>query len=369
MGKHILYQSIDECLGPARTRFFGSGHRRARHLVRDVTVVPPGLVKPAGVTATVSVAYPRDWSRKAMGEDLRPHLSTIDTLLLGAQLSEVYLAGALGLDADRLRLARLRRVTLHAGAAPQEDLVDLVATAVPLRSVPIQGRDEVGTTFDCSIGAMRARCLVEHAPEQPAGVSGTTIRYDGWDRILAPATDRYYGDGFRHRGVDLTDVVAQLDDRTVSAVAQVRPDATPGSQQGMFPAGLDGAYQPTMSMVEAFVTGLQLAQVLMYELDGVCRQQSGTLWMLNTALEAGPAPVPLDGPTLARFRCPGWRLLPVRDETWRNLDIVGTVGGLSLRSSIAHRLPEAAAAAAKDADPGHVRSMARSVPVAQGVHS
>jgi len=96
MGARLTYARIDDCLGDESTRFFGAGHRRARHTVRDVTVVPAGRGDGA-VTATVDVTYPADWSKKVDGVDIRPHLSSIDTLLLGVQLCEAYLVQAMAL--------------------------------------------------------------------------------------------------------------------------------------------------------------------------------------------------------------------------------------------------------------------------------
>ena len=355
------YRSIDDCLGPARTRFFADGYRRVRYLVRDVVVRPPASAGPAGVTAVVTVEYPRDWSRKVEGVDLRPHLSTVDTLLLAVQLSEAYLAGALGLDEEQRRWARLRKVTLHAGSKPQEDLVGLVAVTIPVACEPTGRGDQVRTTFDSRIGAMRARCHVEHTVVGRAGQAGGPVRYDGLAGLLAPATERYYGEGFHHRGVELTGVAADLAACTASAdvrVRHIRSEAASGAPPWPAGSGVDGAHQPTLTMVEAFVTGLQLAQVLMYPLDNVARQESDTLWMLNTLIEAPPTPAPLDGPTRAHISIPGRRLLPLRGETWRNLDIVGTAGGLSLRSSIAHRLPPDPAAAAH----GKGRPASRPVP-------
>lgn len=334
MPKRLAYRSIDDCLGPAHGRFFGTGYRRARYRIRDVTVVPPDLSESPGVTASVSVAYPPDWSRKGGGANLTPHLSTIDTLLLAAQLGEAYLAGALGLDEERRRRARLRQVILNAGTAPQEELSDIPARVVPVGCEPVTDRGAVLTTFDCRIGLMRARCQVEHASTRPGDQGTTVTRYDGLAALLAPAEQRYYGEAFRHRQVEITGVGVDTVDGTAAATVRIRTDGGVSAD-----AGLDGVYQPTPSMVEAFVTGLQLVQALMYAIDDIPRECSDTLWMRSTVLRSAPVPVPLDGPMPARFSCPGRRLLTLGGETWRNVDVAGDIGGVSLRSSVAHRLP------------------------------
>src|SRR5262249_53707404 len=98
------YECIDDLLGSAAQRFFGDGHRRISQLLRDITVHSDG----AGghrVLGCASVSYPPDWSVKNSAAELRPHLSTIDALLLSVALGECYLAQVRGLDSHQRRRA------------------------------------------------------------------------------------------------------------------------------------------------------------------------------------------------------------------------------------------------------------------------
>ena len=163
----LLYRSMDGVSRIRSGRFFGRGYRRAHHRVEDV-VVTPGRERPA-THARVSIDYPVDWSTKAARNDLRPHLSTVDVLVLGVQLSEAHLAHAYGLDGAQRRAMRLRKVTLRAGGEPQEDLSRLPATAALASTTPEPGgRGSFVSVFDCRIGAMRARCEIEHTITAPA---------------------------------------------------------------------------------------------------------------------------------------------------------------------------------------------------------
>lgn len=317
-GSRLLYGDIEDYLGPAATRFFGAGYRRAHHEVGNVEVTGEG------VTASVSVRYPPDWSRKAAGVDLRPHLSTVDTFVLGAQLAEVYLAGAHGLDASSRRKAWLRRVTIRAGTTPQEDLTDLPAT-LRRRESTTAGVSVV----DCSIGAMRIRLEVSH----PAGGPPVTGRHATLPDALGPAGERYYGTGFSRQSHALTDVDADTSDWTARAAVRL-DDRFTGS------SGIEGAYRPSVSMVDCFVVNLQLAQVLLYELDSLSRTETNTLWMMQTTLAAERPDRPWPAAAVATTALKGSHLLPLNGRTWRNVDITGELGGVSLRSSFAHELPE-----------------------------
>jgi hypothetical protein len=316
----LRHESIDDYLGPAENRFFGSGYRRARYGVSEVVVGPD-----SGTSSTVDVHYPADWSRKDGDADLRPHLSTVDMLVLGVQLGEAHLA--LTLDPAQRRSSWLRAVTLRAGTAPQEHLTGLTGTARPRGTRAVSG-GELVTSYDCAVGAMRARCEIQH----PAGRRPPTeTRYATLDDAIGPAGSRYYGGGLTGRAHRLTDVRTDL--AALRARADLRLDPVAATE------GVDGAHQPAVSLVDAFVADLQLAQVLMYELDAVRRKDSNTLWMLRTVLTASGPHRPAAEPVECRAAITGKRLLPLRGGTWRTVDIEGECAGVSLRAAFAHELP------------------------------
>lgn len=329
----LLYRSIDDYLGPAETRFFGHGYRRAQYRVADITTTPADCAD-AGVRATVTVEYPRDWSVKETDVDLRPHLSTVDMLVLGVQFSELHLAQAYGLDEISRRTAWLRRVTLRAGSAPQEDLVGLAGAAKLRETKPVSDAPNLFVSvYDCRIGQMQARCEIEH---QIVHRADRAKSYESIEEALGPAESRYYGDGFKARQQHIEDV--RVDMATLQSSATVRIEST--EQGHAATGGIDGRYHPSLSMIDCFVVNLQMAQVLMYEMDSVQRQDSNTLWMLRTVLDATRPHRPCTEPLEARASISRKHLLPLRGGTWRNVDIVGDCGGVSLRASFAHELPK-----------------------------
>lgn len=330
-----LYPSIDDYLGPAESRFFGAGYRRADHRVSDVRVRPrdlsDGIADATDVTATVDVAYPVDWSKKVEHIDLRPHLSTIDMLVLGAQLCEAHLAHAQGLSPLARRRAWLRKVTLRSGTAPQEDLCALQGTARLRGRTPVARQTDLAdSTYECAIGLMRARYEIRHETGTPAtaGADFATA-----EQLLGDSRRRYYGEGFKARRHTLEDV--EIDMENLQAAARVRMHTADN-----VPDGLESEYQPNVSFVDCFVVNLQLAQVLMYELDSVSRRNSHTLWMLRTTLQAEDPARPLSVATRAEAAIVDKMLVTLRDAQWREVEIHGHFGGVSLRCSFAHQLPE-----------------------------
>ncbi len=332
----LLYRSIEDYLGSGEQRFFGKGYRRADYRIGDLSVTAGGELD-AGVRGKVSVAYPSDWSTKGDQIDLRPHLSSIDTLVIGAQLSELYLAHVYDFDESMRRDMRLRKVTLRAGSAPQEDLVDISLGAKLRTTRVLEGDgDRCVSTMDCQLGLMRARCEIEHRVAQGSDTPGEYRLVE--DRLGSPVS-RYYGEGFKARKQRIEDV--RIDMEALQADARVHIESIAGLESGV--EGINGRYQPSVSMVDCFVVILQMTQVMMYELDAVRRQDSNTLWMIQTVLEeVGPPSAEETLSVDARSAIRSKHLLPLRGSVWRNLDLVGHCGGISMRSSLAHALPDTA---------------------------
>lgn len=335
-----LYRSIDDYLGPGDSRFFGSGFRRAEYEVTDIAVRAGAIPEPE-IRAWIGVRYPSDWSTKAERTDLRPHLSSIDVMVLAAQLSEIHLAHAYGLDGSQRRMSWLRKVSLRAGKEPQEDLLRISGSAAPVETGSAQAEPAPGpdgmlvSTYDCAIGVMRARCEIVH----PVGRLGPDHAvYLSADDALGPTRVRYFGDGFKARRQVINNVAVDMNDLTASACVQVQP-ITRTAEIVVPTEGMDGGFQPSFSLVDGFVTSLQLGQVLLYELDSIPREHSNTLWMVRSTVEVAGPRRPYAEPMAARTTITRKRLLPLRGATWRNVDFTSNCGGVSLRASFAHELP------------------------------
>ncbi|RSS68885.1 AvrD family protein [Streptomyces sp. WAC06614] len=340
----LSLKSIDDYLGPGEGRFFSRGYQRAEYLVRDLVSTPVAVERP-GIQATVDVSYPADWSRKKDGTDLRPHLSTVDALVLGVQLAELHLVHAYGLQGEARSSMRLRKIVLRAGGAPQEDLLRIPASSRLVRTEEVPGvPGRHLSVHDGAVGALRVRCEIEH----DTGVrADAEAHFGSLDEGLGDGRFRFYGEGFKKRRHVIRDV--EVDMEELVATADVHFHAGPAD--GPDARGVDAATEPTVSMVDAFVVNLQLVQVLMYELDQVSRASSNTLWMMQTVLTSAdtalPLPVRAEEPGQARAKLLAKRLLPLRGGIWRSVEIEASLAGVGVRCSFAHELPPEAAATAQ----------------------
>jgi hypothetical protein len=152
-----------------------------------------------------------------------------------------------------------------------------------------------------------------------------------WSPVELPE-DRYYGAGFKARGQRIRDLEVR-DQVRAKAVLDLSADGPQAS------SGLEAAYQPTASMVDAFVTALQLAQVMMYDLDGIPRQDSDTLWMRQTTITRTTPQSPWGQgiPVTTELADPA--LLQLGSDTWRTFTVLADVAGINVKSAVTHRLP------------------------------
>ncbi|HEU5160772.1 MAG TPA: AvrD family protein [Streptosporangiaceae bacterium] len=357
--------SIDDVLGPGEERFFGAGFKRAEHSLTAVQITgADGVDRLGSVAARAAVGYPADWSRKA-GIDQRPHLSTIDVIVIGAQLSEMLLAHAYGVDRARRRRMVLRRIHVKAGTRPvEDDLSDFPAAARVIGTRPVRAAADTANTAadtidgaggdaaidlyttitECTVGTLRVRLEIRHEMGRTNPAPGF---FGSPDELLGDARLRLFGAGYKAgrqliENIDV-DSAGHAARACVRMLATRRPTgrADPGDGLAAAPGeGLEATHRAAASPIDGFVIGLQLGQLLLYELDRVPRARSNTLWMRETVidLDLRRRPLPALAPTTAVLDQP--RLLEnSKGEKWRCADIVGEFQGIRLRCSVAHRLP------------------------------
>lgn len=313
--------SIDDYLGDASGRFFGSGYRRVSYGCDqpDLTMTDEGTV---GLTTVAHVVCPSDWSLKA-GVEQRPHLSTIDALLLAVRAADTLAAAAYRLDDAARSRTWTRRVDIRAGAAPVEGALDRVP--VTARLEPAAGDR---STVRVEVASMKVTVELGH-DQQSHGAPPPPVTPLG-----PPSYEGVYGERYAVRSHQIEQV--GIDRSALRAEAEVRllaPVAEP------MHGGLETAYPRNVSFIDGFVVALQLGQVLLYELDGLSRADSDTLWMRTTTITAETAARPAGERFPAVAALENARRLQSRDGTWRTATVVASSGGVAVRCSVAHQLP------------------------------
>jgi hypothetical protein len=329
----VRYVAIDHCLGRSGSRYFGQGFRRVGHNITDVLIEP--AVTGGTISAKADVLYPIDWSTKTVTDAPRPHLSTVDALVIAVQLAEAHLAHTHGLDVEQRRRMWLRAFAMRAGTSPQEELTAIPASGSLLSTSPsLDGPRELVSQFQFRIGTIQLTCDVEHDAGTP------TREPAGWadmnDLLGDPAT-RFYGDGFTRRQQSITDLEINVSSGAIRALMDISAPA--GKSQAEPTGGFSAHYEPLLSMVDCLVVMAQLAQALMYDVDGVDRGETGTLWMRRIAMSCQTPFQPVANAFVATGQVVKSKRLDRPEASWRLFDLHGICQGIDITASLAFMAP------------------------------
>jgi hypothetical protein len=322
------YRSVDDVLGDAGVRFFGNGYRQVYQRVLDVRIDTPSR----SATAVAEVIYPNSWSTKQERE-LTPHLSSIDSFVIAAQIVEAYVREAYGVDDVTSRRCWLRHCTIRSGPAPTLELnvipVHMLLTKTAPDATTICG---YLSEFKLKVGTISVDLELDHPVFVERQVR--TI-FSDVDACLGAQQRRYYGCGYKATSIGVSDLV--LNRPADRAHAQF----SLGFAANSSPAGLSGSYFPFISIVDALVGTAQLTQAVLYRQDNLTRASSGNMWMrrisVNVPRPMEPAP---------SFDVETWihqaNVVPIGDQRWRTAKFKVKYPSLEAGEySVAHQLPDA----------------------------
>jgi hypothetical protein len=329
----VEYSSIEEALGAADGRFFGSGYRKVSHHLRflgcETTV--PGSWHASG---TADVCYPGDWSRKSGASELRPHLSSIDAVALAVRLAEQGLAQALSLDQEQRRRMWLRSVTFRAAAEPLMSLADFGVRAAAVRSAPepfsLCGH---ASSVECRVGPVKIILEIEHEPGRPGG-PGFLQSQRLTVKNSEESSGGYFDGGYKDTACEIGPVSADLETGTAQAVVKVSEPVTGACQDG-----IGAAYHPCLMIIDGIVVVAQLAQVLAYAADSLRRDQTNTLWLRSFSCSLQTPYQAIANPFIASVSTSKSRIIPFGGNQWRTLNLKGNAIGFAGSFSVAHQIP------------------------------
>jgi hypothetical protein len=108
------------------------------------------------------------------------------------------------------------------------------------------------------------------------------------------------------------------------------------------PDGVEADYPSSLSILEGIVALAQLAQVLIYEVDGLDRSRSNNLWLRRATMTRLNPDEPKASSAEATVSIERTNRLRLRAGTWRTFDLIGEFPGFVASAALAHQLPELA---------------------------
>lgn len=300
---YTAHPTLDSILGPAKGRYFGS---RYAHVIPTIQELGDWLSVSENHTATgaAKIEIRGSWSKKGTRTAV-PHLGTIDVMSLALQATEGALARFAGAIAWRVA-----SVGVKAPAAPVESGFESIPLAISFWHQLSSASAEVAVA-----GFTVAVKLEAEGPRPHQASKGRSV----------------YRDVYRARVPQIGPV--ELGIGHARSTANIIPTG-----QWAHSALLDASKAESLNVIDAFVTVLQLGQVLLYKLDDLSRADSHILWMRSTRIEARPGATDVSDVSVI---LEGPRLRTLRNDPWRLATITGSLGDLfKISCAVAHRLPQ-----------------------------
>jgi hypothetical protein len=304
-----VLSSIEEYLGSGEHRFFGAGYKRVQYIAERFEFIANRATPDVGAKANsvFSLKYPEDWSKKK-NTSLVPHLSTIDAMILALFNCREALIKS-GIDTDG---AWVEEITIRAGKTPVEDLSS-INSWFELSGKKTESEKNV-YSFNGKVGTMQVTVAIAQPTKDAI-------------KTLVPDFNHLYWDGFKSRKQSIQNISFSDNLSATSTLAISYESSTNES-----------ATSNHLSFVDAFVSHLQVGQVLLYELDDIDRKNTNTLWMRRTVIRAEKSNTPEADKTI-KTHLTNVNKIQIDSREWRCVDIVGSQGGVSLICSVAHMLP------------------------------
>ncbi|MBD2801581.1 hypothetical protein ID854_14265 [Xenorhabdus sp. M] len=278
--------NADSYLGSSKTRFFSSGYKKVDYEIKDEVILGNEY------NSMLTLIYPDDWSIKNK-KNLNPHLSSVDVILMSA-----YASGKL-LNQFENSYYKITSMMICASHTPVERL-----TNIPI-NFGLNYCEEEGIIYlQGKVGNMKSQLKVERKKDN--------------DILLTPVFSRKEFKSVNH---EIKDILLEGKYKSEALVVKT----------------ILGRKTDYIDYIDAFVSSLQIGQILLYELDGITREESNNLWMRNIKLNETDAYNHKNSGTL-EVTLENTNLISKGNDKWRSADIVANLNNIQVRCSVAHQL-------------------------------
>jgi hypothetical protein len=275
-----IFEDAEVYLGSSDGRFFGSGYKKVSYSITDESF---GEGKYSG---EVNIQYQDDWSLKK--KKLKPHLSSIDTMILASHACNLII------NSGSERDYRISSLIVRASTTPLECL-----STIPV-SFQNQNEEPEGIKIQGEVGNMQVIATYKKNENEQENFS-------------------FVDNNFRNNSQNIKNIELNSIDDSLSKLYKTT----------------NGESDQNLDFIDVFVSSLQVGQIMLYELDGIKREDSNNLWMRNFKLEKREK---LHQENTLSVTLANMTITQVEGNQWRSADIVANVNNLSLRCSVAHQL-------------------------------
>ncbi|MCZ1179792.1 AvrD family protein [Acinetobacter pittii] len=290
-----FFKEVDEFLGDKNTRYFGAGYINSSHDIYNFQYESDDI-ETNKFSCLGKVVLPQTWSIKNNGSQ-KPHLSTIDIIELALLTFDQLIQAIHNRTICYKKL--IHKMVIRAGKSPIESEFDKIVIS---GSVSKEDRDN--NVMNLNISNMSIEILYKNDVSK--------IEPSEFEEYLKTP-------------LEINDVMINVDELKASALVNnkriLNENVEPWSTSCLFSVGL------------------QLGQILLYQLDSISRAESNTLWMKKTEIHFLSDRPNMDASHPIFTRLDNVRRYKAGDHDWRKADIYSILGNTKIICSVTHQLP------------------------------
>ncbi|MDR0300404.1 MAG: hypothetical protein LBI13_10085 [Streptococcaceae bacterium] len=304
------FKSIEDILGNANGRYFGTGYKQVRYLQKKKEI------DYEGIREFFEIQYPKNWSTKETTTVITPHFSTLDSVVLAVKLVTDFLREQLVVEENTINNALISKISVKAGKSLVEDLKNVEANLILASDSQL--------LFKGKVASFSVELIIE--------------LFDDSKQISVPTGEDYYFSAFESEENEVTDVSIMADLSSVSANADFQYDKT-------F-SGVESAYllsNRLPSILDQIIVTAELTEILHARLDNIPREKSKTLIMRKiefsrTLLHEVTSRVP-NNKTI-KIEVLKTKMVHLGEKSLRTSDMISKFGNSSFTYSVAQEIPE-----------------------------
>ncbi|MFD1901177.1 AvrD family protein [Enterococcus termitis] len=292
------------------TRYFGAGHKNTEYsLVEGVETNGSGseLVVVAQINQSCS------WSVKD-GESQKPHLSTVDGLILAVLAAESYLCKYHPeINLEDLYLSSFE---IKAGVVPVEDL-----RRIPMNIEKVIIHEEsqrftvfiLGMRISVELRAIKVAAAHKHNKEQAVN---------------------YMADHLKHVRHDIQNI-------DIYNGKEMMCEVTRATSCKLAYSGIGSKVSKAMSLIEWLIIFSQMSQIVAYNFDDIERKYSDTFWMRLAKAEMDEPMSYSAEQILVSGGINKTQIISMNNENWRTFNMAGETADSNVRftGKLAHKVP------------------------------
>lgn len=301
------FKNIEDVLGNANGRYFGTGYKQVHYLQKEKQI------SFEGIREIFEIHYPKNWSTKETEMAITPHFSTLDSVVLAVKLVTDFLREQLAVEENTINNALISKLSVKAGNNLVENLKNVEA------HLALSSDNEL--LFKGKVASFSVELTIE--------------LFDDSKQIIVPNREDYYFSAFETEENEVTDVSILPDLSGVSANADFQYDKT-------F-SGVESAYllsHQLPSILDQIIVTAQLTEILHARLDNIPREKSKTLIMRKIEFsrtllyDADP-----NNKTI-KIEVLKTKMVHLRGKSLRTSDMISKFGNSTFTYSVAQEISE-----------------------------